>query len=248
MDWVKLHSNYFLDVSIACGDDAAEVMFTRGIAYCGAAESGGFIPEVMLLALGRKSQAKTATSLVVSGKWERVQGGYQIVQWHKWQAELETLIRRRSKDVERKRAERKRGQSVDAGAETGADIPRPKNEKREEKKEQDLTTLPDGSAEPTINVRAQDLARDYCGLQPMSKFPAVMGICRTAINTQRYTDQQIHDALTRLAKEGRSLTVETLRIELEGMPAPRTPQKLSGIARALNLAERLASDIQEIAP
>lgn len=73
----------------------------------------------------------------------------------------------------------------------------------------------------TLNQRIQRLARIYTDAVPLSRFPAVMGIVGKAVRTNLYTDEQITDALTRLAGEGRSLTVETLRIELEGMPPSR---------------------------
>src|SRR6266568_1324159 len=103
MDWVKLGSGYFLDVAIACLDDAGEVMFLRGLAYCGAADSGGFIPEAMLPALGRRNQTKTAAAIVKAGKWERVDGGYRVTQWEKWQHELEVLLGKRRREADRKR-------------------------------------------------------------------------------------------------------------------------------------------------
>lgn len=141
MDWVKLGSSYFLDVAIACLDDAGEVMFLRGLAYCGASESGGFIPAAALPALGRRNQAKTADALVVAGKWEQVLGGYQVVQWQKWQSELEALIGRRKKEAARKRRARAAGQSapepLDVSADAGAD-----NGGTESRGEEETTTQP----------------------------------------------------------------------------------------------------------
>src|SRR6266568_6774432 len=121
MDWVKLGSGYFLDVAIACLDDAGEVMFLRGLAYCGAADSGGFIPEAMLPALGRRNQTKTAAAIVKAGKWERVDGGYRVTQWEKWQHELEVLLGKRRREADRKRRGRVRGQSADEPPDAGAD-------------------------------------------------------------------------------------------------------------------------------
>lgn len=84
----------------------------------------------------------------------------------------------------------------------------------------------------TLNVRAQDLARAYYEREPMCKFPAVMGVAKHAIKAEKYTDQQIQDALLRLADAGRSVTTEALRIELEGLPANRrsstTDERVAG--------------------
>ena len=38
MEWVKLTTDYFRDLAIALGDDALEVMFTRGLALAGEIE------------------------------------------------------------------------------------------------------------------------------------------------------------------------------------------------------------------
>lgn len=72
-----------------------------------------------------------------------------------------------------------------------------------------------------INKRANALASAYMKVQPMAKHPAISGIAKKAINTGNYSDEEIHDALLRLAKDGRSVTVDTLRVEIEGFPPPR---------------------------
>jgi 5-methylcytosine-specific restriction endonuclease McrA len=77
------------------------------------------------------------------------------------------------------------------------------------------TIVPVGTR--TLNQRGNDLAKAYCDLQPLSNFPAVAGICRKALKAG-YADVAIQDALQRLANEGRGVTTETLRVELEGLP------------------------------
>jgi len=54
----------------------------------------------------------------------------------------------------------------------------------------------------------------------MCKWPAVNGVVMHAIKAGKYTDEEIHAALLRMAKSGHSVTVDALRIELEGL-APR---------------------------
>jgi hypothetical protein len=78
--------------------------------------------------------------------------------------------------------------------------------------------LSDADSE-TDNQRANRLAKIYTDLVPLSRFPAIAGIVRKAIQADK-TDAEIGDALTRLAKEGRSLTVDVLRVEIEGLPVP----------------------------
>jgi hypothetical protein len=55
----------------------------------------------------------------------------------------------------------------------------------------------------------------------MSKWPAVNAIVLRAMKTGRWSDQQIHDAMQRLAADRRGVTIDTLRHELTGPPASR---------------------------
>lgn len=55
----------------------------------------------------------------------------------------------------------------------------------------------------------------------MCKWPAVNGVVLKAIRSGRYTDDEIGAALLRMAADNRSVTVDSLRTELGGMP-PRS--------------------------
>ena len=94
-----------------------------------------------------------------------------------------------------------------------------------------------------MNRRAQALARRYVERVPLSNFPGVLGISKKAI-AAGHPDDAIAAALDRLAAEGRSLTVETLRIELEGQPARGRPNGTQRAAAGLALADRLAQETQ----
>lgn len=72
----------------------------------------------------------------------------------------------------------------------------------------------------TITKRAQRLTKTYTDAVPLSRFPAVMMIVKRAIDAN-YDDDAITAALGRLAAEGRAVTVDTLRYELEGFPRPK---------------------------
>lgn len=101
----------------------------------------------------------------------------------------------------------------------------------------------------TINQRANRLAKTYTDLVPMSRFPAVAGIVKAAIRGAK-SDAEISQALTRLGNEGRSLTVETLRIEIEGQPAPtrRTPTTDERVMAGMDLAARLRAEEANYSP
>lgn len=107
MDWVKLFTRYFDDEKIESLDDAAEVMFVRGIARAGELEREGFIPESSLPRLTRRRRyAAVADALIAAGLWTKVDGGYQVAKWDHWQDALDALVARRTADRERQRQRR----------------------------------------------------------------------------------------------------------------------------------------------
>lgn len=76
----------------------------------------------------------------------------------------------------------------------------------------------------TENQRANRLTRVYTDRVQLSNFNAVFGVVRTAVRSTAddgrplYTDQQITDALNKLADEGWSVSANTLRIAIQGRP------------------------------
>ena len=102
----------------------------------------------------------------------------------------------------------------------------------------------------TVTQRSKLITDAYAGAEPMCKWPAINAIVLKAIKSGRFTDDEIRDGLLRLAAEGRGVTVETLRVELQGMPPGNAvairnghPQKPSTtdqrVAAGLALAEEL---------
>lgn len=115
--YVKLHFSYYDDVVLATLGDDAEVMFTRGLSYCGRASSNGFIPIAKLLGLCRKTTQPAAVKLANSlcgsisdhdGPWVKVAGGYKVRNWERYQHELMTLQAKLKTDADRQRRKRER--------------------------------------------------------------------------------------------------------------------------------------------
>ena len=109
MDWVKLGVRYYLDPAIRGMDgdlgDAAEVMFTRGLARAGEVGQAGYIPERDVPLLTRRRRYGAVVSVLTrSGLWTVAPGGYRIVRWSDWQDHLDALTRKRTADRERQRA------------------------------------------------------------------------------------------------------------------------------------------------
>lgn len=105
----------------------------------------------------------------------------------------------------------------------------------------DAATAPNGL---TQTQRSKALTDAYAAAEPMCKWPAVNAIVLKAIQAARWSDGEIHDALLRLAKEGRGVTVETLRVELNGLPPlpRRTPTTDERVRAGLDLAAQYAAE------
>lgn len=99
---------------------------------------------------------------------------------------------------------------------------------RDRDRDRDIQT-PTASASPaamsrnglTPTQRSKPIADAYAEVQPMCKWVAVNGVIVHAIKSGKYTDDEIRAALLRLADSGHSVTVDSLRMEIEGLPPSR---------------------------
>lgn len=73
----------------------------------------------------------------------------------------------------------------------------------------------------SVTQRSKIITDAYAATEPMCRWPAINGIVIRAIQAEAWTDDEIQAGILRLAGEGRSVTLETLRIELAGQPPPR---------------------------
>lgn len=86
-------------------------------------------------------------------------------------------------------------------------------------KEEERPALSRGSGATT--KLAQDITKAYTDEVPLSRFPAILQIVRKALLAEIYEPELIKAALLRLAADNRSVTIEALRVELEGLPRSR---------------------------
>jgi hypothetical protein len=70
----------------------------------------------------------------------------------------------------------------------------------------------------SVTQRSKRLTDAYAEAEPMCKWPAVNAVVIRAIKTEKWSDDEILDALLRMAKENRSVTIDALRTELNGLP------------------------------
>ena len=122
--YVPLSAYYFDDVAIMEAGEDAELLYVRMLAYAARQiEREGFIPEQVVLSRlgilpvvgtgggneggnGGGSDAGTrAGKLVESGLLEKVDGGYRIRAWLKWNRSAEEVESTRQKDRDRKSAD-----------------------------------------------------------------------------------------------------------------------------------------------
>jgi hypothetical protein len=87
-------------------------------------------------------------------------------------------------------------------------------------------TVPPAPAVETEGQKVNRLARIFTD-RHMSNFKAVSGVVRAAVRrtkpdgTRAYTDEQIADGMAKLADDGWTPTLNTLRIAIEGVPTQR---------------------------
>lgn len=109
-------------------------------------------------------------------------------------------------------------------------------------------SVPPASGEtPTPTQRSKVITDAYYAAEPMCKWPAVNGVVIKAIKTGKWTDEEIQDALLRMASEGRGVTVESLRIELDGLTPRASPRSRLVEHNGMHLKPETMADIERTA-
>lgn len=103
--WAKLSATYYRDDAIMAAGEAAEVLFVRSLAFCAETPSNGYITErqVKLIGVGLRNLDARMTALAREGIWQKVDGGYVVRSWLKWNTSAEDAGMTRKNDRERKR-------------------------------------------------------------------------------------------------------------------------------------------------
>lgn len=115
--YAPLSATYYYDDELALAGENAELLFVRGLAFSAQVMNDGFISDIQLVrqvGVGMADAVDRAAALVEHGLWERVDGGYVVRSWLRWNKSAEEVGRYRAKDAARKA----KGPKTDARAES----------------------------------------------------------------------------------------------------------------------------------
>lgn len=247
MPWFKVDDGFHCHPKAMRAGNAALGLWTRAGSWAAHQLTDGFIPIEIVRTYGTVGQAN---ALVQAGLWVKAEGGYRF---HEWTAPGRNMSRSEVEELrELKRAAGKKGgrASGKSRAEAKQKPSKPEAEPKQAASplvnQTVLNTNPiqsNPTSEPTVlpattstdGQRINAITKAYAEAEPMCNFVAVRGIVAKAHKTGEFSDIEIRDALLRLAREGRSVTVDTLRTELRGFTPRRnssnTENHLALIAR-----------------
>jgi hypothetical protein len=87
-NYVPLDVNYARDIAVRKAGTNAELLYIRSLAYAKGARTSGFVSDFDLevVAVGMRAVKATAERLVEVGLWVRVEDGWLIRSWERWNA------------------------------------------------------------------------------------------------------------------------------------------------------------------
>jgi len=247
MGWFKIDDQLFGHPKVLSIDPrcrlAAIGLFTLAGSWSSAHLTDGVIPEQLVGSM--QATRKQCESLVSAGLWDVHPQGYVFHDWADYNpTRAEVLAKRQVRAAAGKiggeHSASKRASKVQANASPPGkqspskcfdhvSTPVPA---RPDPTTTAPTVLPPPSAngaattDESLIQRAGRLTKAYTDDEPMSNFLAIRGIVKKAVSTG-HADNEITDALIRLADNGRPVTTDSLRIEMHGLPAQRGSPKPS---------------------
>lgn len=190
----------------------------------------GFIPQ-SVCSRWERGYKKLAALLVTAGFWEPGEldgeSGWWFHDWKDQQPSRDEVLTKRAEA--RARMARVRANKGNGSREQTANVQPNYARSSEEVRVTPSRPVPTHKQTPTVSAatelalvdsetepaRANRLTKTFTDKVKLSNFPAVAGVVRKAVKAG-YDDAAIIAALGRLADDGRSVTTDTLRIELEG--------------------------------
>lgn len=111
MTWLRLEDTFPEHPSIAGLSDGAYRLYVNALCYSGRNLTDGFIPRAVAPLLYPKATAKRAAELVEVGRWEVVDGGWQIHNYLERQRSRAQVESEKKKAAERQKKRRESQQS-----------------------------------------------------------------------------------------------------------------------------------------
>lgn len=141
--------------------------------------------------------------------------------------------------------------STDRSSKSGANPPtRPDPTLFQTPSESAEPTTSDAADEPeelTETQRSKRITDAYAEAESMCNWPAVNGVVLKAVRSNRFADDEIKAGLLRMAKDGRSVTVDALRTELQGFATtnnqPRSGSRAGELGSSRHRVQNSHDDI-----
>lgn len=237
MTWFRVDDTLHSHPKALKAGNAAMGLWVRCGAWSAAHLRDGFVSEeIARLYSGRNEIEK----LINSDLWIRVEGGYQMHDFGARNPTADAVRADRAAAAERQKRARERAKErrideessrvshgVTHGVTHASVTPAVTVPPTRPIKERDIQppSASAGAAAPavpmTVTQRSKRITDAYAEAEPMCKWPAVNGVVIKAVKAEKWTDEEIRDALLRMAGENRSVTVDALRTELAGLPPMR---------------------------
>ncbi|WP_078313735.1 hypothetical protein [Mycobacteroides chelonae] len=172
MKAVLLSSTYYLDEAVQQLSPNAERMLTRALAFCGNAESSGYISERNITMLGLPNPKKLIGELVDADiLMPRPAGGWDFRSWQSWNSAGDALVARRKADRDRQARLREK-KSRDASRDTTTDDSQKNGDDSSKKRAKNAPkSTGDGrnSSRQSVGEMEADQAKRECVSRDMSR-------------------------------------------------------------------------------
>jgi hypothetical protein len=238
MTWFRVDDSFHSHPKALKAGNAALGLWVRCASWSSAHLRDGFVSEEIARLYAARNQIE---SLIKADLWERVDGGYQMHDFGMRNPSAEAVRADRSAAAERQKRARDKARErrieeeesrVSHGVTHGVThalvtpvVTVPPTRPVPKEKELQPPSVSAGAVAPaapmTITQRSKRITDAYAAVEPMCKWVAVNGIVIKAVKADKWTDLEIRDALLRMAGENRSVTIDSLRTELAGLPPMR---------------------------
>lgn len=151
MDWVALSSKYYMDPAVESLTGDAERMMIRALAYCGNAETFGYITLKSISNLGLRRTQTHLKALLDVGilSLTETQDVYYFTKWDKWQEPANAHVRKKKRDRDRAAEKRSKTENVARQSRDASRDGRHPQNRTEQNKEEEQVSKPSyvGTAE-----------------------------------------------------------------------------------------------------